>query len=431
TAAEPTAAEPTEAELTEAELTQAEPAPAEPASAEAADEAATAVPAPRAEESAEPGDATPDQDADGGAPEDGAESAKPDQAKPGDTRGGAAAGQDRTRVIKPVTDPDAPKPRSGTAKRPQKTAAERKSALAATRVGAVPAVAPAPAAAGTPSGAANPVPGIHGFGRPSRPAWQPMSLRAPSAGPRGITVFGTTLTRRQTAIAIGILAAVLLTLVILVPRAFGGDEGDGTKDPGRKGGAAPAASATKPTTAATSAATSAAPAAPAATTGQPSSAPPSSPAAAAPGDVTIPKGWYRYSDSTGFSVPVPNGVEIDRRGSEVYFKKNNRLLIIDQTDQPQPDPVADWKGQEQDRRGRSYKNYERIRIEPVDYFVKAADWEFTYTTSSGNPQRAVKRGVITKAGKRAYGISWYTSPGDWQAGLKDLQLIYQGFKPKS
>ncbi|GID94466.1 hypothetical protein Adi01nite_38780 [Amorphoplanes digitatis] len=412
----------------------------QPAPAETADEAGTAVPAPPTAENAESGDATPDQDgstpdqdgstpdqdADGSAPEGGTDAAKPDEAKPGDARGGAA-GPDRTRIIKPVTDPDAPKPRSGTAKRPQKTAAERKSALAATRVGAVPAVTPAPAAAGTPSGAADPVPGIPGFGQPSRPAWQPMNFRAPSAGPRGITVFGTTLTRRQTVIAIGLLAAVLLTLVVLVPRAFGGDDGERAKDQGRKPGAVPAASATKPTTAATSAA----PAAPAATTGQPSSAPPSSPAAPAPGDVTIPKGWYRYSDSTGFSVPVPEGVTIDRRGSEVYFRKDNRLLIIDQTDQPQPDPVADWKGQEQDRRGRSYRNYERIRIEPVDYFVKAADWEFTYTTSSGNAQRAVKRGVITKAGKQAYGISWYTSPGDWEAGLKDLQLIYQGFKPKS
>jgi eukaryotic-like serine/threonine-protein kinase len=83
------------------------------------------------------------------------------------------------------------------------------------------------------------------------------------------------------------------------------------------------------------------------------------------------------------------------------------------------------------RRGRVYRDYERIKIEPVDYFVKAADWEFTYTTSSGNPQRAVKRGVITESGKQAYGISWYTSPDDWQDGLKDLQLIYQGFKPKS
>jgi hypothetical protein len=113
----------------------------------------------------------------------------------------------------------------------------------------------------------------------------------------------------------------------------------------------------------------------------------------------------------------------------VYFRKDNRLLIVDQTDQPQPDPVADWKNQEADRSGRVYRNYQRIKIVPVDYFVKAADWEFTYTTSSGNAQHAVKRGVITGP-KQAYGISWYTSPQDWAGSLPDLQLIYQGFQPK-
>jgi hypothetical protein len=128
-------------------------------------------------------------------------------------------------------------------------------------------------------------------------------------------------------------------------------------------------------------------------------------------------------------VPIPVGASISHQGSEVYFKKDNRLLIVDQTDQPQPDPVADWKNQEADRSGRVYRNYQRIKLVPVDYFVKAADWEFTYTTTSGNPQHAVKRGVITGP-KQAYGISWYTSPQDWAASLPYLQLIYQGFQPR-
>jgi hypothetical protein len=144
----------------------------------------------------------------------------------------------------------------------------------------------------------------------------------------------------------------------------------------------------------------------------------------------MPAGWHLYQDPTGFQVPVPDGASITRQGSEVYFRKNNRLLIVDQTDQPRPDPVADWTQQEQDRAGSAYRNYHRIRIVAVSYFVKAADWEFTYTTSSGNEQHADKRGVITSA-HQAYGLSWYTSPDDWAASQGDLQVIYQGFKPKS
>jgi eukaryotic-like serine/threonine-protein kinase len=136
-----------------------------------------------------------------------------------------------------------------------------------------------------------------------------------------------------------------------------------------------------------------------------------------------------YHDPTGFSVPIPVGATIRPDGSEMYFQKDNRLLIIDQTDQPKPDPVADWTNQEADRRDRVYRNYHRIRLVPVKFWTKAADWEFTYTTPQGNPQHAQKRGVITGP-KQAYGLSWYTSPSDWAASLPDLHLIYQGFQPK-
>jgi hypothetical protein len=90
--------------------------------------------------------------------------------------------------------------------------------------------------------------------------------------------------------------------------------------------------------------------------------------------------------------------------------------------------VADWEGQEAQRRGSTYRDYQRIRIDAVDYFQKAADWEFTYRTGSGNPQHAQKRGFIVSSNK-AYGISFYTSPGDWDANKAVLETIYQGFKP--
>jgi hypothetical protein len=112
----------------------------------------------------------------------------------------------------------------------------------------------------------------------------------------------------------------------------------------------------------------------------------------------------------------------------VYFTKNNRLLIIDHSERPKDDPVADWRAQEAERRNTKYRDYQRVRLVGLNYLGKAADWEFTYTTASGNPQHAVKRGFITTPGKQAYSISWYTSPDDWAASQKDLQVIYQGFK---
>jgi hypothetical protein len=306
----------------------------------------------------------------------------------------------------------------GTTSKPAGKAASEASDEAANRTRILKPAADVTAVAADPVSGA-PVSGAPGFGQPSRPAWQPMTVRAPSSGGRGVTVFGTTLTRRQTVIAVGLLVAVLLVLVVLVPRAFG-DESNQAGDDGRKAGGAPVASA--PEKPAASSAPAAA--APAPTTAKPSSPAPatSKPAAG------VPKGWYLYKGD-GYSVPVPNGADVRPQGSEVYVTKNNRLLIIDHSEQPKADPVADWAAQERERRGTKYRNYKRVSLAGLNYHGKAADWEFTYTTESGNPQHAVKRGFITTPGKQAYSLSWYTSPDDWDASQKDLQIIYQGFKP--
>jgi hypothetical protein len=244
----------------------------------------------------------------------------------------------------------------------------------------------------------------------------------PSTDRKGLTIFGTTLTPRQAAIGIAVLVALLLALVLLVPLAFR----DGDEDNAGNNAAVPpaASAAATPTASAPAGAPTAAGKAPTST--PPGSAPaPTSAAAFQP-----PSGWYMYRDRSGFSVPLPNGVRPSAGNpNELHFRWNNRLLIIAQTDKPQPDPYKDWQQQERDRAGDQYRNYRKIRLERVDYQLSAADWEFTYTTSNGNTQRAVKRNFLTSK-TQAYSINWYTSPGDWNAAKKDIQVIYQGFVPR-
>jgi hypothetical protein len=249
-----------------------------------------------------------------------------------------------------------------------------------------------------------------------------MSLKPPTrGGGKGLTVFGTTLTKQQTVIGAAVLVAVVLALVLIVPKAFGGGSDDDNK--GQKAGGVPAASATgKPTTSA--------PATTTPTSAAPTSAAQSASAPAGNGAVTLPSGWHLYADSSGFKVPVPANWSVSHRGTETYFTEQggqHRLLIVDQTTHPASDPVADWTGLESDRRGR-YGNYHRVSIKAVDYWDKAADWEYTYTSSSGNPLHVRKRGFIT-AKNQAYGITWSTSEKDWAANLNNLGLIYQGFVP--
>jgi hypothetical protein len=236
----------------------------------------------------------------------------------------------------------------------------------------------------------------------------------PHASANGLTIFGTTLTRRQTTIAGAILLAVVLLLVFLVPKAFG----DKPADTGRKTGAAPVTSG-QPTTGASAGGQPTTP------SQAPSTAPPSGAA------VTLPDGWYLYKDkATGFSVPVPKNWTVSHQGSEVYFRERGgqyRLLIVDQTDTPAADPVKDWSSKESQRIG-DYRNYHKIGIRKVSYWDNAADWEYTYDSNRGNPLHVVKRGFIT-AKDQAYGITWSTSAGDWDANKANLDLIYKGFIP--
>ena len=163
---------------------------------------------------------------------------------------------------------------------------------------------------------------------------------------------------------------------------------------------------------------------------QPTSRPPSKPPSVPSTRpiATLPTGFTRYRDQTGFSLAVPAGWNVTRQGGRVYFREpeGSRLLIIDQTDDPQPNPVADWEQQEEARRD-GYPDYRRIRIAPVDYFQKAADWEFTYAGGRG-PVHVLIRGTVTSA-QRAYGIYWSTPDSRWQDNLRYWRTFTATFRP--
>jgi hypothetical protein len=137
-----------------------------------------------------------------------------------------------------------------------------------------------------------------------------------------------------------------------------------------------------------------------------------------------------YTDRTGFSIAVPGDWAVSREDRMVFFRERDgegRVLGVDQTDQPKPDPVADWQAQERKRRG-GYNDYQRVKIAPVDYFDKAADWEWTYTSRNNNRLHVVNRGFITSP-NQAYAIYWSTLDSRWAANQKDFALIVASFRP--
>jgi hypothetical protein len=144
----------------------------------------------------------------------------------------------------------------------------------------------------------------------------------------------------------------------------------------------------------------------------------------------LPSGWRDYRDPTGFRVYVPKGWTTSQKGSIVYFRsyRTGRVLGIDQTDKPQWNPVADWRGKADYRVSRGdFPGYHEIRIVAVPYFRKAADWEYTFDGSSAR-QHVNNRGLVV-SNTQAYGIYWQTRDTDWAAARRDLQLVFDSFRP--
>jgi len=149
------------------------------------------------------------------------------------------------------------------------------------------------------------------------------------------------------------------------------------------------------------------------------------------GSGAIPAGFYRFTNSTGFSIGVPDGWQISHVGHYVYITDPNNsgiFLLIDQSDNPKPNPLADWE-QQQASRESSYPGYHLIRLESVNYAQaeKAADWEFTYDRN-GVPVHVLNRNILANA-HHAYALYWSTPESDWNAYFRYFQAFAATFRP--
>jgi hypothetical protein len=151
------------------------------------------------------------------------------------------------------------------------------------------------------------------------------------------------------------------------------------------------------------------------------------------GSSALPAGYYRFLNSTGFSIGVPRGWQISHVGDYVYIRDpadSAIFLLIDQSDQPQANALADWE-QQATARQNSYPDYHLIRLHAVHYpqAEQAADWEFTYDRN-GVPVQVLNRNVLANA-HHAYALYWSTPTSDWNAYYHYFQAFAATFQPAS
>jgi len=145
----------------------------------------------------------------------------------------------------------------------------------------------------------------------------------------------------------------------------------------------------------------------------------------------LPAGYYRFTNSTGFSIGVPDGWRIQHVGHYVYIidpSNAGTFLLIDQSDTPQPNPLLNWE-QQAANRASTYQDYHLVRLASVSYpqAEKAADWEFTYVRD-GILVHILNRNVLANA-HHAYALYWSTPESDWNAFYRYFQAFAATFRP--
>ncbi len=139
----------------------------------------------------------------------------------------------------------------------------------------------------------------------------------------------------------------------------------------------------------------------------------------------VPEDWEPFAfGPPGTTIAIPPGWQVrDREGTttDLVDPETGTYLRLDYTDQPKPDPVADWQRQSQSFGARK-SNYDELRIEPVDYRdYDAALWEYTYS-EGGADLHAYNLGLV--AGDYGYALNFQTRESQWD----DSQELFEQFK---
>ncbi|MCX4748536.1 serine/threonine protein kinase [Kitasatospora sp. NBC_01287] len=203
---------------------------------------------------------------------------------------------------------------------------------------------------------------------------------------------------------------------------------------GSAAGAVSAASADRAVPPPASSAAAAAPSSPPAGSAAPSSAAPSSPApSAGSSGAAIPAGYHLYTDSSGFTIQLPDGLNLDAGSSKDgshTLRGDGITLQIDWTTTPGASALTNWQIEEK-QVSPSITAYQQLQLQAVTgwRFSNAADWEWTF--GSGTRQHSLNRGFVTNDRKYGYALYWTANDSDWNSPAisQARDTGFQSFQP--
>jgi hypothetical protein len=142
-------------------------------------------------------------------------------------------------------------------------------------------------------------------------------------------------------------------------------------------------------------------------------------------------GWDWYLDPSGYRLAVPDGWLAYGGQQGRCFREPGDTRWLGVLPWTGTDPLAHIGIREDDLLGSpTVGGYQRVRIEQVDYYEGAADWEFTFRQPSGVRMHAQVRDFLVGP-DRGYTLVWCTRDFDWQPNLDNARLVTASFTPPS
>jgi hypothetical protein len=160
--------------------------------------------------------------------------------------------------------------------------------------------------------------------------------------------------------------------------------------------------------------------------------------AAAPASATASRStavgdYHQVQGPGGAIIEIPAGLTLVSRSTSSWrYRGPDGTLQIDWTNTPQKSAVGAWRTSEAQVSG-SFPGYHRVALQSVAYRGwDAADWEWTYDSTSGGKTHALNRGFVANA-SNAYAIYWTAPDATWD-GARNQELLshfFSSFRPAS